>query len=201
MAVVGVGRYADYLRRFLGVAGEGGPVGREINPDLHATLGLLEREEFSFLQGERRCMGYGLATQQALVASCCQITNPAGQLAVLTKVYAHTRPVNIAPPEFGVGLINTPNGVTGKGAKDTRWRGTLPAVTLSVGDPLGFVPITRLAGVGQQTGNRDFWWLCQCPIIMQPNSIFMVSNGAVNFELIVTLEWYERPVIQGEVDG
>lgn len=83
MSSIGVGRFGDFARRYLGISGDP-PIAREVVPDLNLTLEVSARPDYAFLQGERLCSGHTDTAGVAAQLSSSILLNPANSGILVT---------------------------------------------------------------------------------------------------------------------
>lgn len=190
MTEIGVGRYGDMLRRFLGMRGTSLTPGRDLLPDLNAAFVLEnDRPEWSFLKGERRFVGAHAIDAALLEFAELIIINPinSGVVSVITSISLVSARLTLRGQvrvgglaRFATTGVMRPSDQRVEGGIATSLNG------LSVAPLDGVIVSETRAPVDTTT---IFPGLV---MVVPPNSFFKIVDSTANAFLIVSIIGYER---------
>lgn len=201
MSKLGTGRYGNFLRRYLGIAGDAPSVARELVPDINAVMEVTALPEYGFLQGEKRAVGLINASAAVGALSCAQILNPSnsGVLVVVEYINAFRTAVS--------GILLLGNGVFAGGAgsssktqSDTRWQTASPSLNLNFGTVTVATPVFNLTPVIQDpSATVRTWSYYPGQLVLQPGTQFLLFHDTNNEGIFVSLIWRERGIVPSEL--
>lgn len=192
MTEIGVGRYGDMLRRFLGMRGTDLTPGRDLLPDLNAAFVLEnDRPEWAFLKGERRYVGSHSVTSAVAQFAEFLVLNPidSGVISVVTAITAIgiTGTLRAEMRVEGLARFTSAGNVRASDQRsDPGIATTLNGISVA---PLDGLIIQRARGpVDVMVRFADVIML------LPPGTAFKIVDSTTNTNVFVNIVGYERPL-------
>lgn len=205
MARLGVGRYADSLRRLLDLKGALVAVD-ELGPELVPALVLeSDRPEWSYLRGEQLASGHATATAAVGLRSSVRLQNPAssGVLIVVEEIIVAAFSTTLDLVQLRLNCTTTGSvAAPDRRMRDQRFGDVTPTGQLFTNNTLTFAG-TGGSGWGYfertHLGNGSSWYRWTRPLILAPGTHALAILGADNVMQISTWHWRERALVQAEL--
>lgn len=193
MSKIEIGRFAERLRRSLGMAGVV-EVAQELAPEISPVIVVEDNSaDQQFLQGVRLCCTGAVQPAVVGVNTLFRFRNPVGSgvLAVFNQVMMSPTVTSTLLCGYGVAQVDLPTAAA-TGLRDRRWERGTPSSTTIIGSRANNVAIAFSTAIFAVRVSANFPIIYNEPLILLPGETLEMGTTGLNLEIHLGNTWTER---------